>query len=386
MIRPLQITPDLGLSAAAREILSRARVSSPSQLQQPSDRAELSFEALKTNMGTARLLEKPGGNTASAWTLGQTMVAALDVSKLTGSHGDFDTLFSQLAKYKEPGGGYGPNTDGKAGTGARFYDDNAWIGLALMQAYNQVDDPGKKAAYLADAKGIFDFLKTGQQSDGGLIWEEKSKQPTYNTCTEGPATELALRLHLATAANIHDTSDEYFSFASQVYDHMQQHLLIQSGPKAGLYADNVNVGQGNRVDDIWSYNEGTPVGAGALFYRITGQEKYLDQARATANASLQYFAKDDALQKQPPVFNAIYLRNLLQLEGAPSPIATLRSYNERAWGQSLNPASALFDQPSPTPLGHYGGDPGKISTIDQAALVQLQALQGLPAQTYPDIS
>ena len=50
-----------------------------------------------------------------------------------------------------------------------------------------------------------------------------------------------------------------------------------------------------------------------------------------------------------------------------------------------NPASGLFDKAAPVPIGRYGDDQVHVSTLDQSALVQLQALQSFPSSFYPDI-
>jgi hypothetical protein len=366
------VTTDAPLSPESVQILGRENAKSPAELKLPANRAALAFEALKTNMGgLSDLREKRGGAPSTAWTFGQTMVAALE----TGDPKDFDQLVQKLDHFKE-GGGYAPTSNGQHGQGHRYYDDNAWIGLAFMQAYGQSQDPSKKALYLSKAEEVFQFLKTGQQADGGLVWVEKDAHPTYNTCAEAPAVELALRLHMAT--HPHDLQDSHFQFADKVYQNMQKNLLISDGPNAGLYADNIDTGLKQRKDDIWAYNEGTPVGASVLMYQATGKTAYLDQARQTAKASLDYFAQSDRLWKQPPVFTAIYARNLAQLDAvAPDPAfhQMLEGYNSRTWSDALNSQSALFDRTGGDEIGHYGGGPGDISTLDQASLVQLHWLE-----------
>ncbi|MHB2020175.1 MAG: hypothetical protein ACYCW6_24840, partial [Candidatus Xenobia bacterium] len=136
---------DVSLSPQAQSILHHEHVDNAQQLQQPADRAGLAWDALKTNMDSSTgLLNGRNGQPASAWTYGQTMVAALDA----GDTREFDNLTQGLQNYKSPDGGYSPGTNGVSGTGNRYYDDNAWIGLAFMQAYNQTSDPAKKQEYL----------------------------------------------------------------------------------------------------------------------------------------------------------------------------------------------------------------------------------------------
>ena len=65
--------------------------------------------------------------------------------------------------------------------GDRFYDDNQWIGIAYMDAYERTKD--KK--YLSFSKDIYDFMLTGYDtiSGGGLYWKEFDSS-TKNTCSK----------------------------------------------------------------------------------------------------------------------------------------------------------------------------------------------------------
>jgi predicted alpha-1,6-mannanase (GH76 family) len=81
----------------------------------------------------------------------------------------------------------------------------------------------------------------------------------------------------------------------------------------GLYYDHVNPG-GSLNTTLWSYNQGTMVGAGALLYQITGNSSYLTAAQRTAGAAVSYFGTGTTLQNQGPAFNAIYFRDLFVLD------------------------------------------------------------------------
>jgi hypothetical protein len=79
-----------------------------------------------------------------------------------------------------------------------------------------------------------------------------------------------------------------------------------------LYHDHVNPG-GSVNTTIWSYNQGTMVGAGVLLYQITGNASYLTAAENTAGAAVSYFGTGTTLENQGPAFNAIYFRDLFVL-------------------------------------------------------------------------
>jgi hypothetical protein len=141
----------------------------------------------------------------------------------------------------------------------------------------------------------------------------------------------------------------------------------------GLYADHVT-DEGSIESTVWSYNQGTPVGAGALWSRVAGHAGPLRGARLTADAALAHFGKQDRLWRQPPVFNAIFFRNLLLLDGVAGypPVGTaLDIYLDRVWEEARDPKTGWFTGGG---IGAYeqGG------TIDQAGLVQLFALAAWP--------
>ena len=114
-------------------------------------------------------------------------------------------------------------------------------------------------------------------------------------------------------------------------------------------------------------------------YCLTGDKKYLAKAQHSADSSMAYYCQDDRLWKQAPAFNAIYLRNLLQLDAAapdPDYHHLVNGYADRVWHDSLNPESGLFNGKPSQAMGNYGGKSGDISTLDQAALVQIFSIQG----------
>ena len=81
---------------------------------------------------------------------------------------------------------------------------------------------------------------------------------------------------------------------------------------SGMYADHVNR-KGVVEPQLWSYNQGTMIGAGTLLYQATGNGAFLYQARQTAKAALAYFTPE-RLASEIPFFPSIYFRNLLYLD------------------------------------------------------------------------
>ena len=340
----------------------------PADATTPQARAQATFTALEQQLhvpGMPGLIaDHPGAphQVAAVWPHGQLLAGALDLAKLSGNYGQVDRLFEGLSLYQH-GAGYAPDIGG----GNKYYDDNAWIGLDLMQAYSQTRDP----RYLGRAEQLFGFLEQGKAPGGGIYWVENAKNPTRNTCANAPATEMALRLYLATK------NPKYLDFAKETDAFLDKTLRRPDG----LYADNIDA-QGKVSEAIYSYNQGTPIGADVLFFRATGDRSYLQRATQTANAALDHFGQD-GLWKQSPAFNAIFFRNLMALDAvAPNPRyhQALESYANRLWTQARDPKTGLFTQGG---LGAYGK---QGNSLDGGGIAQIFALLAMKPGAIPDVA
>jgi rhamnogalacturonyl hydrolase YesR len=337
----------------------------PPDAKTPQARAEATWQAAEQQLGLpgqkGLFRTAPGSpfHPADAWPQGQAIAATLDIAQLTGNYTPVDQTMKALSLYQH-GNAYTPGILSKPGNAPRYYDDNAWIGLDFMQAYAQT---GNKD-YLNHAESLFSFLQQGQSKDGGLYWVESAKSMSRNTCSNGPAIEMALRLYQAT----HDP--KYLSFAKSCQKFLDDHMRSPEG----MYYDNLG-DDGTLSKKFYTYNQGTPIGADVLFNKVTGDHTYLDKATQTANATLDYLAKNHGLWKESPVFNAIFFRNLMALDAvAPNPRykQALNQYLDRAWSEARDPKTGLFSQGG---IGHYDGPGG---TIDQSAMAQMYALAAWP--------
>jgi hypothetical protein len=187
--------------------------------------------------------------------------------------------------------------------GNTYYDDNAWSALDLLDAYQLTGN----STDLTLAQDTFNFVVTGwdtSQTDGcpgGVFWEDVSGSQR-NTTANAANAEVGLELYQLTK----NSTD--LSWATRMYQWVNTCLASPGG----LYYDHVNPG-GSVNTTIWSYNQGTMVGAGVLLYQITGNASYLIAAENTAGAALSYFGTGTTLQNQGPAFNAIYFRDLFVL-------------------------------------------------------------------------
>lgn len=324
-------------------------------------RAAATMAALDARFGYLKsgLREHDGsGKQATVWPYGQALAGALNLALVTGDPRRAQELIEGLKPYHD-GQAYPPGVGG----GDRLWDDNAWIGLDLLQAHSMTRDP----RYLAQAESLFPFMKQGLHQDGGLYWEENNARMSRNTCANGPAIQYALKLYEATK------KPEYLTYAKGLDAFMNTALRLPNG----LYAD--NLGDDGSLDPaIYSYNQGTPIGADVQWFELTRDAKYLRRAHETAAASLKHFTPE-RLWGQSPAFNAIYFRNLMQLDRVsprPEYRAALNAYAERLAKEAHDPATGLYTRGG---VGSY--TKGKADLLDQGGVAQIFALQAMtPAQ------
>jgi hypothetical protein len=299
-----------------------------------------------------------GAPAAAVWPLGQVLAAAVDLRRLPWGGDRTDELLGTLSRYRV-GRVYAPFP----GSREHYHDDNAWIGLVLAQLAAETGE----RAHLAAAREVLGTLADGAAPGGGIRW--KAGHDSVNTCSTGPGVELALRVHLLTG------DGDALAFAEHHHDALDRLLR---GPD-GLYRDHVDA-RGRVEPTVWSYNQGTPLGAAVLRFRVTGDERFLERAMATAEAALAHFGSEDRWWTHPPVFNAVFFRNLLTLQAVvPSDryLGALDDYLERVWVDARDPVTGLCTAGG---IGSYDGRP----TIDQAGLVQLYALRAWPPELWPE--
>jgi Glycosyl hydrolase family 76 len=248
--------------------------------------------------------------------------------------------------------------------GAKYYDDNDWIGIELARLYELDRNPSA----LGNAEAIMNFEMAGWQTSpelgcpGGIPFSNSVENSTRNTITTAPAAELGLQLYRITG-NV-----SYLQFAEMAYQWVRSCLLQPSG----LYADHLNK-KGVIEPTLWSYNQGVMIGAGTLLYQATGNSAYLYQARQTAKAAQAYFTPE-RLGGENPFFPSVYFRNIMYLDSVthdpPGP-KIAQAYVNYAW-LHLRLSNDLF----------VAGSPASAQLLYQAAIVQIYALLSSPPSTY----
>ena len=160
-----------------------------------------------------------------------------------------------------------------------YVDDMEWMALAQIRMFESTGN----RIFISKAREIFDewiWPTWGPEDEapwyGGITWKtdvNKSK----NACSNGPAAIIAARIYrfYDQAGFMHGKEkDAYLNEAIQIYGWLRKHLFDAN---TGAVRDNMN--KTGRVDPaVYTYNQGTFIGAAHELYLITGDRQYLEDA------------------------------------------------------------------------------------------------------------
>ncbi len=245
----------------------------------------------------------------------------------------------------------------------RFYDDNQWLGLDFLEAYHLTKDE----KYLEKAKMMFDFSISGWSDElgGGIYWCEQ-KLDTKNTCSNGPAAVLALKLYEVTK------EESYLEWGKKIYEWTRSNLQDPSC----VYWDHLRTDGG--IDrTTYTYNTGTMLHSAVLLYKVTGEQEYLLEAERVAKASLDHFApvRSDGKRffpKENPWFTGVLFRGyicLYEVNKDPTYIDAVIENIDYAW-ENARDANGLISRDW---SGESKEDANVKWLLDEACLVELYA-------------
>ena len=270
------------------------------------------------------------------------------------------------------GGGY---RSGVSASATRFYDDNAHIAVALMEAHRITADP----IYLTRAEETYDFVLSGEDgAGGGGIYFHEFDRSVKETISTLQAARAGLMLHQATG------DEAYLADATRLYDWTRTHtqqadgLFLEkyylSGPNAGTAGDFTLV---NAAGDAISTN--------LEFYASTGDLAPLREAQRIAGRSLTRYFNSSTGAINDEGFWAFELVDALDDLAAVDGNPLWRSRNVRAM--------EWLHANRRDPNGHYGRLWGRggfqVTPLaewhlnDQAAVARSYLHTGLAMQAAP---
>jgi hypothetical protein len=169
----------------------------------------------------------------------------------------------------------------------RFYDDNAWLLIGLIEAYEVT---GQKR-FLDRAKEIIPLmLQAEKETPGGGIRQEEGKGNGAFTCTTAPAAVGALKLYRITR------DKTYLEMAERWYAWLVSPEVGVRDAREGLYhqgAEFVN-GKWEVKRGYRAYQSALPLQAAVLLSQIkTGPDRarYLAEAQRLADACVGHWVK-----------------------------------------------------------------------------------------------
>ena len=175
----------------------------------------------------------------------------------------------------------------------KYYDDNAWLVITFLEAYQSNHDP----RYLARADATLHFVLSGWDTEagGGIWWHQLHKDGTKNACANGPAAVGCLRLAkfrqgAAAAALVEQ--------ARQIVAWTRTKLQADDG----LFEDRMVVATGEVKHGKLTYNSALVLRALLGLYRATGEKPYLDAGPADRESRrLVCGPADGRLSRRRPV-------------------------------------------------------------------------------------
>lgn len=245
----------------------------------------------------------------------------------------------------------------------RYYDDNAWMAMALVDTYEVLGD----AKYLKWAEETVDYVLSGEDDvlEGGVYWKEAEKS-SKNTCSNGPAAAAALSVYQ------HNKKPEYLAAAKRIYGWCHRRL---QDPTDHLYWDNINL-NGTIGEYKWSYNSGLMLRSAVELYKATGEDQYRRDAIQLESVSRHWLSPDGSQLKDEGKFAHLLFENLVRFgDVAVGPTLWTASYTAKSPKIDIRKALSTTHEAIRDANGHYGGRwdrpvKGKVThpmLIDQAS-------------------
>jgi len=166
----------------------------------------------------------------------------------------------------------------------RYYDDNAWMALALKETHDVLGDD----KYLDWANDALTFALKGEAKGGGIYWRE-SDRASRNTCSCAPTAAACFALGKS-------------GKAKELFDWTLKHL---QDPTDGLFWD--SLGNSGRIDKTkWTYNT-------ALMIRTAHDLKSPETSRLVASSRKKWLR--DGKIHDPGRFSHLLLENWIVSDG-----------------------------------------------------------------------
>lgn len=268
------------------------------------------------------------------------------------------------------------------GWSSAYYDDECWMTLALMRAYDltgNIKYLGQAQWLYADIMAAWDTTCCGANK-GGLWWDKAHTQKA--TAANAGAALAGARLYQRTG------EASYLAFAQQAYAYWYTNMVNTSTYQV---ADHLAL-EGSKVWWRFTYNEGLMMGASVALNDVTGDATYLVKANniahymvanevtAAANGTVLYDGSNsgcggDCHQFKGPGYR--YLMGLYAKNPRADYLSILKASTDAVWNLARNPTSMVFSVNWAGPVQASGDD------AQHSAAVMALNLYAKQAGPYP---
>lgn len=222
--------------------------------------------------------------TTGWWNSANALTAVIRYSQSTGDRSYLDVIENTFTRAQR---GFIRVQRRKPGFVNDFFDDNLWWALAWVAARDLTGDERYRAA----AQAIFAHSLSGWDGTcgGGLWWNEKRNYKNAIT------NELFLTLAALLAARV-PGQREYRDWALREWEWLHASGMI--GPSS-LVNDGLTAACANNGGVTWTYNQGVILGGLGALRELTGDQAYLRQGEAIADAALRGLTSPAGILTEP---------------------------------------------------------------------------------------
>ncbi len=250
-----------------------------------------------------------------------------------------------------------------------FVDDMDWIVLAQLRMFESTQNQ----VYLAKAIQMYNdwiWPTWGPEEEapwnGGITWKTDARK-SKNACSNGPSAIIAARIFTMydkIAVPGMKPKQAYLDEAIKIYTWLRERLYE---PTEGKVYDNMNA-SGNIGRAVYTYNQGTFIGAAHELYKITGKKQYLDDAIKAAEYVIEKMSNNEGVLSNATsgdggLFNGIFFRYFVKLVNDPN---LDRPVREKFHRYITNCATVMSEQGVNPETMLYGGDWHKAPATGEA--------------------
>ncbi|WP_367870219.1 glycoside hydrolase family 76 protein [Luteolibacter sp. Populi] len=197
----------------------------------------------------------------------------------------------------------------------KYYDDNAWMVLTFLEAYEVTKD----SKYLKRAEETLEFVISGwdEEAGGGIWWHEKHKDGDKNTCVNAPAALGCFRL---ARFEKEPAASKWNAEGEKIVVWTVKTLQGDNG----LFGDNIDVASGKVNGGQLTYNSGLMLRNFLSMHARTGTEFYLQEALRMGKAAEGMLDRDKKMYRDPLKWSHLMVEADLELYRASGQEAYLK--------------------------------------------------------------